>query len=98
MLTLDYAKKMAQQIIHNEHKRGNILVGDPEDLARHILAAEYKDEDDDAWQWFDKDKRKELDINTTFIWDQTSQGRYFWKNLHPWMPTGEEIEIPPFVK
>lgn len=85
-LTLEYTRKLAQQVIFNEHTRGNLLAGEVEDLAKHIMASGRN-----RWTWHDTVQRKKVRIDLLFTWSTTKQGRGFWEKMHRGEP------IPPFV-
>lgn len=87
VLTLDYAKKMAQQIIFNQNTSGNALEGELEDLAKHIVASGVVR----PWWWI-PERRNNMKIANFLEWKGTSQGARFWMNI---IDSGV---IPPYIE
>jgi len=68
----DYALKIARQVFANE----DALMGRPEDLAHHIMAARRV-----ADGWNDKERRKRFTLGQLFLWQGTNQGDTFWRTM-----------------
>lgn len=68
----DYALKIAKQVFANE----GTLMGNPEDLAHHIMSA---GRIVDGWD--NNVIRKRLTLTDLFHWLLTNQGDKFWRDM-----------------